>query len=112
MAENKIIPLIPDYSYDVNTILEGLNVQFQNVRWNFTDNAWYTNLIIFEADITINGIKLVGGDDLLRQYAITELGKLFMVDVENKFEDPNFEQIGDRFKLLYILKENVNDFPF
>lgn len=110
MAKNLIIPLVPDYGYDVNVVLEGLNVQFNNVRWNFTDTAWYTNLIIFETDVTINGIKLVGGDELLRQYAITELGKLYMVDTENKFQEPDFDLIGDRYKLIYILKENADDF--
>jgi hypothetical protein len=110
MAANQIIPLEPDYSYDFNVVLEGLNVQF-SPRWNFTDNAWYTDINIIDTDTVIRGLKLVGGKNLLEQYAVTELGKLFVVDTEGQFADPDFDNIGDRFKLLYILKENVNDFP-
>lgn len=110
MADNQIIPLVPDYAYDQNVILEGLNTKF-SFRWNFTDNAWYMDIVIIDTGTTIRGIKLVGGKNLLEQYAVTELGKLFMVDTEEKFANPDFDNIGDRFKLLYILKENVNDFP-
>ncbi len=110
MAENIIIPLVPDYAYDQNVFLEGLNIQL-SLRWNFTDAAWYMDLAIVDTGTTIRGIKLVGGKNLLEQYAVTELGKLFMVDTELKFENPDFDNIGDRFKLLYVLKENADDIP-
>ncbi len=111
MAENLIIPLDPDFSYFFTYVLEELNIQFK-VRWNIIDLAWYMDFDIVETETVIKGIKLVGGIDLLKQYAITELGKMFMVDTEEKFQDPDFDLIGDRYKLLYILKENRNDFPF
>jgi hypothetical protein len=110
MADNQIIPLEPDYSYDFNVILEGLNVRI-SPRWNFTDNAWYIDLEIVDTGVIIKPLKLVGGKNLLEQYAVTELGKLFMIDTEGQFADPDFDNIGDRFKLIYILKENVDDFP-
>jgi hypothetical protein len=109
MAANLIIPLEPDYAYPFNYVLEGLNVQF-DVRWNFTDAAWYIDLEIIDTGTIVRGIKLVGGKNLLEQYAVTELGKIFMVDTEGQFADPDFDNIGDRYKLLYILKENADDF--
>lgn len=111
MASNKIIDLTPDYSYRFNTVLEELNILFY-IRWNIVDLAWYMDLEIIETETIIKGIKLVGGVDLLKQYAIIELGKMFMVDTEEKFQNPDFELIGDRYKLIYVLKENRNDFPF
>jgi len=111
MAENLVIPLIPDYSYRFNSILEELNIQFY-VRWNIVDAAWYMDLEIVETGTKVNGIKLIGGIDLLKQYAITELGKMFIVDTEEKFQEPDFDLIGDRYKLIYILKENADDIPF
>lgn len=109
MADNEIIPLIPDYDYDQNSFLEGLNVQFR-FRWNFTDNAWYADLTIIDTGTILKGIKLIGGTELLRPYAVTELGKMYIVDTEGQFTEPNFDDIGDRFKLLYIPKENADDF--
>ncbi len=111
MAENLVIDLTPDYSYRFNSILEELNIQFY-VRWNIVDLAWYMDLDIVETETKVNGIKLVGGVDLLKQYAVTELGKMFMVDTEEKFANPDFDLIGDRYKLIYILKENRDGIPF
>jgi hypothetical protein len=111
MAENQVIDLTPDYSYFFTTVLEGLNVQFK-VRWNIVDLAWYIDLDIIETETLVKGIKLIGGIDLLKQYAITELGKMFIVDTEEKFQDPDFDLIGDRYKLIYILKENRDDISF
>ncbi len=111
MAENLVIPLTPDFSYFFTTVLEDLNVQFK-VRWNIVDLAWYMDIDVIETETLIRGIKMIGGIDLLKQYAITELGKMFMVDTEEKFQDPDFDLIGDRYKLIYVLKENRDDFPF
>lgn len=109
MADNQIIPLTADSPSSVFVTLEGA-VHRINTRRNETDKAWYMDLINTETDQRWNGIKLVLGVDLIFPYGISILGRFFMIDESNEFIDPTETELGDRFKLVYILRENKNDF--
>jgi len=97
-----IIPLKSKAYYNFFIALEDLNWKI-TMRWNDTTAAWAMDLEgISESSIKVEGIRLVGGVDLLKPYAIKELGQMFIFDTEEKNEDPNFDDIGNRFILYYF----------
>jgi hypothetical protein len=95
------IPFAPKYADYIEVQLENIAWQIY-CRWNFIDNAWYMDLSSVQTGTTLKGLKLVSGKNVLRPHAVSELGQMWVVDTEGKFEDPNFDDWGDRFKLLYI----------
>jgi hypothetical protein len=95
------IPFTPRYADNIETELEGIAWQIY-YRWNFTDKAWYMDLSSAQTGTTLKGLKLVSGKNILRPHAVSELGQMWIVDTEGKLEDPDFDNFGDRFKLLYI----------
>jgi hypothetical protein len=87
-----------------NVELDGNTYTFK-MRWNITDGAWYTNITGVTNDVIINGLKLVTGPDLLLPYAVTELGSLYVTDTNGTELDPDFDNWGDDYLLVYVEKE-------
>lgn len=98
-----IIPMTNKFPRSRFTItLEGNPYEFV-IHWNETISAWYMNLrSITDSAIDFKGIRLVGGVNLLKPFAILELGALYMVDGEGLNEDPNYDDMGGRFRLYYV----------
>lgn len=98
------IPLEANSNYDFTVTLEDLEWKF-TINWNNEVEAWYCRLQgLTETDIDFN-FKLVCGVDLIKPFAIIQLGQLFMVDIEEENADPDFDNIGTRFVLAYADKD-------
>jgi hypothetical protein len=93
-------------AYEFGTELEGMacNIEY---RWNATYGAWFFDLSVIETGTTLLGLCMLEGSDILRPHAVIELGRLFMVDTENKQQNPDFDNLGDRYKLIYIPKADL-----
>lgn len=52
--------------------------------------------------VDVKNIALVPGADLFEPYAYEQLGSLFVTDGENLGELPDLDNMGGRYKLLYI----------
>lgn len=104
------IPFTPKPAEHIETELEGIAWQIF-YRWNYTDKAWYMDIGSVQTGTELKGLKLVSGSNILRPHAVSELGKIFVVDTEGKFADPNYDDFGDRFKVLYVPLEDVDDYP-
>lgn len=103
----KVIPLESRFADGFSTELEGAAWVIA-YRWNASYGAWFMDLSsVEEGGTVLLGLCLVGGSDLLRPHAVTELGKMFVIDTEGKEENPDFELLGDRYKLIYIPKADV-----
>jgi hypothetical protein len=110
VADNITIPVDSEPYSSLDTNLDGA-VYTITTRWNFTESAWYMDLFSVEqATMLVRGIKLVLGEDLLKPYALVELGEMFVVDTKEGDKDPTEESLGDRHQLFYILKENRGTF--
>lgn len=53
-------------------------------------------------DVTIYGMALVTGCDLLGAMAFDSLGQLWLVDTAPKPSDPTYDGLGSVHKLYYI----------
>lgn len=70
-------------------------------RWNETDESWYMDIVGVTNGVTYLGLKIVGGVDIIGPFAILEMGSLYLIDLEEKYEDPDFDNFGDRYRVLY-----------
>ncbi|NIV93790.1 hypothetical protein GWN42_13575 [candidate division KSB1 bacterium] len=102
----RTIPLTPEPDYSEIVEIESQTVEL-SVRWNLLDEGWYLDIVGQTFELELLGLKLVGGVNLLKPFAVLELGGLFLLDTEEKFEDPDFDLIGDRFILIYVTKAEM-----
>lgn len=71
---------------------------------------WLLDLVGENNGIEILSISLLVGVNLLEPYGYRELGGLALADTEGKFQDPNFEGFGTRWKLIYVGVDDLPDF--
>jgi len=99
------IPVTNDPGSKFNVELDG-NTYALSLRWNITDGAWYLNLQGVTNSVALPGLKLVTGPNLLHPYAEIDLGALYVVDKNDQQRDPDFDNFGDDFLLVYVEKSS------
>lgn len=103
----EVIPLIPNNPrYFFTVPLDG-NVYRLSIRWNTYDSGWYMDLEGVQNGEDIKGIKLVVGPNLLKPYAIVDLGAMYVIDGEEHGTDPTFEEMGSRWQLLHTTEAEL-----
>lgn len=100
------IPITPAKQPRFRINLDGFDVDFQ-FRWNLTGQYWTYNLSGPSLTDEVNGAAVVSGINMLRPYAIRELGELWCIDGTGQGQDPDFDNFGARWSLLYIEKGTV-----
>lgn len=82
------------------------------VYWNFFDptikemvgdgkeGQWHMDME--GGSISIKGMALVTGCDMLGAFAWDTIGQLWLVDTESKLSDPTYESLGTNHKLVYV----------
>lgn len=116
----RTIPVTPAYPEQTQRVeLDGVAYQMRIYWTQFDeqikeaigttdDGKWYMDLS--SDDITLNGIALVGGANLLEPYAYNQLGGLIVVDSELKYANPTYDGLGDRFQLIYVTRAEYEEF--
>ena len=64
---------------------------------------------VTDSSIDYRGIKLTTGPNLLKPFAILQLGAMYIFDNEGLGEDPTYDDIGGRFQLIYVPAENTDE---
>ncbi|QKN86322.1 hypothetical protein vBYenM636_71 [Yersinia phage vB_YenM_636] len=123
MANNIIIPIssYPDQTFSIE--LDGIPLQMR-VYWStFNDKmrqlveeengpeiygAWHMDIV--GSDIELYGLGIVQGCDIIEPYSIPELGGFFVGNIEGKASEITYDSLGNEHVLMYILKENLQDF--
>lgn len=96
------IPLRNDiFQYSFTKELEGIVYSFR-IRYNLRIDSWILDFI----DV-VNGIRLAGGQDLLKQFhhLLVPPGDLRIIDLDGMNTEPNKTNIGDRVILEYTETE-------
>ena len=102
------IPLYVDPRYNFKIDLEGNSYLF-TIHWNVIAAAWYLDIEGISNTVEYRGIKLVTGVNLLKPYAIRELGALYMLDNDEEGLDPDYENIGSRYEMYYVPTTNPDN---
>lgn len=90
-----------DSYYTFTSSIDGDTYRF-TLRWNAIVEIWYMDIEGLTNNVLLRGLALIEGLNLLRPYAVLEMGTLLLYDVEGKGERPTRESLGNRHKVLYI----------
>jgi hypothetical protein len=97
-------PSNPRYKFKIS--LEGNSYELA-IHWNEYDSGWYMDLLGISNDEDIKGIKLVTGPNLLKPFAIVDLGAMYIIDGEEEGLDPTFDEIGSRYTLIHTTEPDL-----
>ena len=98
------IILTSDGSQTFTIVLDGVNYSF-TVSFNTRMGVWRAN-IATEGVILANGVTLVGGVDIVKQYTFI-LENLFMVNLNDPKVDATGDNLGTDVKLFKLTPEEV-----
>lgn len=92
--------------YEGTKSLDGIPFKFR-VYWNTYTENWYLSMTsLLDATMTIRGIALLPGKDLLSSHGYgSKLGELWLEDTSGAGENPTFVGMGDRWKLRYYPRD-------
>lgn len=122
MADNILIPIeqYPDQTFRMD--LDGHPTTLR-IYWNAfdlsvqalaTDAGWTPEgcwcLDITNDEFEAYGIVIAGGCDILDPLAQASLGGLFIVATDPEPAEITFESLGINHLLLYVIKENYDEF--
>ena len=97
-----IIPTTSEAAQRFRSTLDG-NVYRMSIHFNQTAVTWYLDIEgITDPDFSVFGIALVLGADLLYPYNNNDLGELWVIDRDERDEDPTETSLGDRHVLYYV----------
>jgi len=102
------IPLFVDSRYSFKIDIEN-NVYEFHLHWNTEADAWYLDIEGISNTVDKKGIRLSTGVNLLKPYAIREMGALYMFDAEGAGLDPDYDNIGSRYVMYYVPTTNPDN---
>ena len=102
-------------AYDIRVYYSAYDDVIKEVVDDGQEGKWYMDIAQGQSTdndelVDVKEIALVSGADLFEPYAYQALGSLFVVDTDNLGDDPDFDNMGDRYKILYIEKSQQEDF--
>lgn len=108
-------------AYDIRVYYSAYDDVIKEIIADGRDGKWYMEIVDGQSTGEINqdlalglvntkSIALVNGADLFEPYGHQELGSLFVIDGEGLNEIPDFDNMGDRYKILYVEKAQQEDF--
>lgn len=107
--ENIIIPFNSTRSYSSFNYTLDKNSYRLTFRWNGTAGKWILNIEGLTVDVKVNGIALVTGQNLIKPFAIKELGALYIIDNQETNLDPTRTSLGNQHKIKYVPIENSSE---
>ncbi len=103
-----VIPLYVDARYSFKIDLESDSYEF-HIHWNVAAAAWYFDIIGISNTVAYRGRPLVTGVNILKPFAIREMGALYMVDGEEEGLDADYDNIGSRYFMYYVPTTNPDN---
>ena len=103
----KRIPIVDAPHQKFTVSLDKQSYQFM-LWYNSREDRWYLSLTDAAGALIVSGIKLVVGNELIRQYDAyaTPPGGLYVISTHSPYVEPTraaFED--DRYELVYVTEE-------
>lgn len=114
-----VIPSFQDVSARTSFDIElDLSIYHLKFAWNSRESSWYMTIQDQDEIDILTGIKMVPNYLLLDQYKYLPglpPGDFFLFDLNQipENEQPDFDNLGKRYQLLYIIEAEYNgEAPF
>ena len=88
-------------------MINGVNYRMR-VMVNSRDSQWSLDLSSGGVDL-VNGVAMVGGVDIFKQYPHIEIKNAYIVNTENPREDPTPENLGTYSKFVIFSDEEIGE---
>lgn len=73
------------------------------VYWNKPANVWCMDMASQDGTVTLNGIPLVAGSDLLAQFAYLQIGGVLTCQTDgDPYAAPTFDNLGTTGHLYFV----------
>lgn len=99
------IPITNEGAQSFRATLQGNTYQFF-ISYNSRMEVWYVDIALNNVPLA-SGIALLGGTDLVGQYAI-DLKNLYAVNIDNPNIDANADNLGEEVLLIKLTDAEVN----
>lgn len=100
------IPLTSDGSQKLSTVLNNITYQLE-VSYNTRVGVWTMN-ISRDGNELVNGIVLVGGVDILRQFTLA-IENLYVVNTTNPNQDADGNNLGTDVGVFLLTEEEISE---
>ena len=100
------LPLEEHPNFKYRAVLEGYEFRF-HYKYAPVQDMWFIDYACDELDIDVAGMAVVTGNNLLKGRGLYQMGVLALLDLQGS-EDPEFTGFGDRWKMVYITKAEVD----
>lgn len=100
------IPISPLPDQSFKTALDGETVRIR-LFWVANAGSWFMDIEGVSFDLDVSGLRVCTGVLLLGGLAIREIGDFFILDMEEKLADPDYDGLGGRYQLMYWTKEEL-----
>jgi hypothetical protein len=97
----EIIKLFSTYWAEIATTLDKIPVTIR-LTYNEVDAGYFADILAADGSIDAKGLGVRTNADMLDGLALSELGRLFIIDLEKGGIDPTFDDLGARFALCYL----------
>lgn len=102
------LPLFPEESFSYKITIDDLEWNIR-IAWNNREGSWYLNLSNELNSTYVNGIGLLGGVDILKQYPI-DLKYLYLFNISDSYEDPTVDNLSTQFALIKFDESEIAEF--
>lgn len=101
-----ILPLHPHPSFRYRAPLEGYEFSF---HWWYApvQEIWFVDYSCEELSIDVAGMAVVTGNNLLSGRGLYQVGALVLLDLQGS-ADPDFDNFGDRWKMVYLTRAEMD----
>lgn len=95
-----IIPLtsLSTY-YTFTTVVDNISFVF-TIRWNSSSETWYLDME--SSSVQLWGVPLISGADILKPFAILEMGSMYVIDLSGHDTNPTRDSLGDPHILAHL----------
>lgn len=101
------IPLEKDTTEQVFNVVLNEETFRLKVLWNDEGNYFSLSIYTISEETLIENVKMVPNYPLIKRYKIEGMpkGELFLVRMFGKSEKPDYNELGESFKLIFIEDE-------
>lgn len=98
----RVIPITPYADFSEQVDLDGTTFTLR-FRWSERASNWHLDLSYVDGTPIASGLKLVTGWPLLWRstHPLRPLGDLYVIDMQRRDAEPNFDGLGTRWVLMY-----------
>ena len=101
IADLEVVSVFSTYWAEISAALDNIPVTIR-LTYNEIDSGFFVDILATDGSIDIKGLRASTNADMLDGLALSELGRLILIDLQRELIDPTYDDFGERFILVYL----------